>query len=175
MCVSESEPTTRTTVTSDRICGTSYEMSWPADRRPPMSEYLLIDAQPAMTVPTHDNNLAATGDDYATTTISFFTPAGPGQHTVQLLFGGHLAAGLTVANNGSPRGWGSGLGAGSVAGGPYHIKWTGVDGASPIWHDGMLLAEQDMPIRDFTNPGGLVMKTVSYPEGITTTDWYIQH
>src|SRR5438093_1414076 len=45
----DSVPTTSTTVTSDRICGTSYEMSWPADRSPPMSEYLLFEAQPAMT------------------------------------------------------------------------------------------------------------------------------
>src|SRR5438105_6710257 len=51
MCVSESDPTTSTTVTRERICGTSYEMSCPAERRPPMSEYLLFDAQPAMTMP----------------------------------------------------------------------------------------------------------------------------
>src|SRR6266571_4226954 len=50
--VSESEPTTSTTVTSERICGTSYEMSCPAERRPPMSEYLLFDAHPAMTMPS---------------------------------------------------------------------------------------------------------------------------
>jgi membrane peptidoglycan carboxypeptidase len=51
---------------------------------------------------------------------------------------------------------------------------TGVDGAGPIWHDSMLLAEQGLPITSFQNPGGLVRKTVSYPEGITTMDWYLK-
>ncbi|MEO8971073.1 MAG: transglycosylase domain-containing protein [Ktedonobacteraceae bacterium] len=53
------------------------------------------------------------------------------------------------------------------------VNVTGVDGAAPIWHDSLLLAEQGKPIRDFTNPGGVVQKTVAYPEGITTTDWYL--
>jgi penicillin-binding protein 1A len=51
---------------------------------------------------------------------------------------------------------------------------TGVDGAAPIWHDSMLLAEQGRPITGFNNPGGLEKKTLSYPEGITTTDWYLR-
>jgi membrane peptidoglycan carboxypeptidase len=54
------------------------------------------------------------------------------------------------------------------------INVTGVDGAAPIWHDSMLLAEQGMAIRNFSNPGGVVLKTVHYPEGITTTDWYLK-
>lgn len=54
------------------------------------------------------------------------------------------------------------------------INVTGVDGAGPIWHDSMLLAEQGRPITGFQNPGGLVRKTVSYPQGITTTDWYLK-
>jgi len=54
------------------------------------------------------------------------------------------------------------------------INVTGVDGAAPIWHDSMLLAEQGLPTRGFQNPGGLVMRTVHYPIGITTTDWYLQ-
>lgn len=54
------------------------------------------------------------------------------------------------------------------------VNVTGVDGAAPIWHDSMLLAEQGKPITDFSNPGGLVQKTVQYPQGITTTDWYIK-
>lgn len=53
------------------------------------------------------------------------------------------------------------------------INITGVDGAGPIWHDSMLVAEQGLPVTGFQNPGGLVKKTVSYP-GITTTDWYLQ-
>src|SRR5260221_3283507 len=53
------------------------------------------------------------------------------------------------------------------------INVTGVDGAAPIWHASMLLAEQGMPITGFANPGGLVQKTISYP-GITTHDWYLK-
>ena len=54
------------------------------------------------------------------------------------------------------------------------INVTGVDGAAPIWHDSMLLAEQGLPTRGFQNPGGLLKRTVDYPIGITTTDWYLQ-
>ncbi len=54
------------------------------------------------------------------------------------------------------------------------INITGVDGAAPIWHDSMLLAEQRLPITGFQNPGGLVRETVRYAEGITTTDWYLK-
>lgn len=53
------------------------------------------------------------------------------------------------------------------------VNVTGVDGAAPIWHDSLLLAEQGRPITNFANPGGVVYKTVHYP-GITTTDWYLK-
>jgi len=53
------------------------------------------------------------------------------------------------------------------------VNVTGVDGAGPIWHQGLLLAEQGQPVKNFVNPGGVYQKTVSYG-GITTTDWYIQ-
>jgi len=54
------------------------------------------------------------------------------------------------------------------------VNVTGVDGAAPIWHDSMLLAEQGKPITNFPDPTGVVQKTVQYPVGITTTDWYLQ-
>jgi membrane peptidoglycan carboxypeptidase len=53
------------------------------------------------------------------------------------------------------------------------VNVTGVDGAGPIWHAAMLLAEQGYPVKDFSNPGGVLQRTVRYG-GITTTDWYIQ-
>lgn len=53
------------------------------------------------------------------------------------------------------------------------INVSGEIGAAPIWHDAMLLAEQGQPIRDFQNPGGLIRTTVTYPDGIRTTDWFL--
>ena len=50
----------------------------------------------------------------------------------------------------------------------------GVTGAGPIWHEGMLLAEQRHKPTNFTIPSGVVKRTVSYPEGLTTSDWYIK-
>ncbi len=50
---------------------------------------------------------------------------------------------------------------------------TGVDGAAPIWHDSMLLAEQNQPIRDFANPGGLIWANVTYPDGVQSSDWFL--
>ena len=50
---------------------------------------------------------------------------------------------------------------------------TGVQGAAPIWHDSMLLAEQGRPIRNFVDPGGLMRATVTYPDGVKTTDWFL--
>ncbi len=54
------------------------------------------------------------------------------------------------------------------------LSVEGVTGAGYIWHYGMLLAEQGHPIRNFSVPGGVVRRTVHYPDGLTTTDWYIQ-
>lgn len=53
------------------------------------------------------------------------------------------------------------------------IDVTGVDGAGPIWHAAMLMAEEGHSVKNFANPGGIVQRTVNYG-GITTTDWYIQ-
>jgi membrane peptidoglycan carboxypeptidase len=53
------------------------------------------------------------------------------------------------------------------------IDVTGVQGAAPIWHDAMLVAEHGHPMRNFTNPSGLVRATVTYPDGVQTTDWFL--
>jgi membrane carboxypeptidase/penicillin-binding protein len=53
------------------------------------------------------------------------------------------------------------------------IDVSGISGAAPIWHDSMLLAEQGHPMRNFTNPGGLVRATVTYPDGVKTTDLFM--
>src|SRR5207249_2284117 len=54
-------------------------------------------------------------------TVHYTAAAGA---TIELLFGGHLAA------ESGPRGWGAGLGAASINGGPYHISLTNADGVS---------------------------------------------
>jgi penicillin-binding protein 1A len=53
------------------------------------------------------------------------------------------------------------------------VNITGVDGAAPIWHDSLLLAEQGRPIIGFANTGGVVKKTMNNG-GLVTTDWYLQ-
>jgi len=50
---------------------------------------------------------------------------------------------------------------------------TGVQGAAPIWHDSMLVAEQGHPVHDFVYPGGLDRQTVTYSDGVKTTDWFM--
>jgi membrane peptidoglycan carboxypeptidase len=53
------------------------------------------------------------------------------------------------------------------------IDVSGISGAAPIWHDSMLVAEQGHPIQDFVNPGGLERATVTYPDGVKTTDLFM--
>lgn len=53
------------------------------------------------------------------------------------------------------------------------INVIGVTGAGPIWHAGMLLAEQGHTPTNFSAPPGLLQRTVTYPEGLTTTDLYV--
>ena len=69
---------------------------------------------------THDDP-GGTSDEFAHVTISYSVPSTTGGTKVMLLFGGHIAPGL------GPRGWGPGLGAGSISGGPYHIKIDALD------------------------------------------------
>ncbi|HLL78531.1 MAG TPA: transglycosylase domain-containing protein [Ktedonobacteraceae bacterium] len=65
-----------------------------------------------------------------------------------------------------------GVWAGNDDGSPM-VNVSGITGAAPIWHDSMLIAEQGHPIRDFANPGGLQRATVTYPDGVTSTDWFL--
>ena len=76
------------------------------------------------------------GDDYATVTLQFTTTSAGGN--VQVLFGGHLAVSPLVAKGGQ-YGWGPGLGASNINGGPYHIKWAAADGASVGSRDNQIM------------------------------------
>src|SRR6266516_958363 len=53
------------------------------------------------------------------------------------------------------------------------IDVSGITGAAPIWHDSMLVAEHGHPIQDFVNPGGLKRASVTYPDGVQTTDLFL--
>jgi len=66
-----------------------------------------------------------------------------------------------------------GVWAGNNDNSPMH-NVIGVTGAGPIWHEGMLLAEQGHHPTNFQVPSGVVKRTVHYAEGLTTTDWYIK-
>jgi hypothetical protein len=62
-----------------------------------------------------------------------------------LYFGGHLAAGGTPAT-GSANGWGEDCGAGSISGGPYHIKLVNIDGASAGNRDNQIMSGAVLPL-----------------------------
>jgi hypothetical protein len=66
-----------------------------------------------------------------------FTPTSP---RVFFYFGGHLAAGANTGNPSSPRGWGADCGAGSISGGPYHIKFDALDGESEGQRDNQIMS-----------------------------------
>ncbi len=65
-----------------------------------------------------------------------------------------------------------GVWAGNSDGSPM-FNVSGVDGAAPIWHDAMLAAERGHPLQNFILPHGLILATVHYPDGVTSTDWYL--
>ena len=108
-----------------------------------------------VTTPVHSNPTAGTGDDYASITITFTTTASNSAQNVQLLFGGHLAAG------GGDRGWGAGLGASNISGGPYHIKWDSIDGGSTGGKDNQIQAGAILALP----PAFSITKTSNAPAG----------
>lgn len=89
------------------------------------------------------------------------------------------AAAKTGTTQDSRDGWTVGYTTDAVMG-----VWTGNDdnspmsgiaaeaSAAPIWQSAMLLAEQGRPVRDFPIPGGLLRAAVTYPDGVSSTDWY---
>jgi len=87
---------------------------------------------------THTTDPAEAGSDYGVITINFNVTDADGR--VMLLFGGHLAAGL------GDRGWGAGLGAGSISGGPYHLRLTAIDGESIGNRDNQIMSNAITPL-----------------------------
>jgi uncharacterized repeat protein (TIGR01451 family) len=86
-----------------------------------------------VSVPYHDDP-SGTGDEDAHVTVTYSVPSTDDGVQVMLLFGGHIAASL------GPRGWGVGVGAGSISGGPYHVKITDTDGASVGNRDNQIMS-----------------------------------
>ena len=82
---------------------------------------------------THDD-AGGSSDEYAHITLTYSVPSTADGAKVMLLFGGHLAPSI------GPRGWGAGVGAGSISGGPYHIRITAADGASVGNRDNQIMS-----------------------------------
>ena len=99
---------------------------------------------------THSVDPAEAGSDYGNITLTFDVTDADGR--VMLLFGGHLASGF------GPRGWGAGLGAADISGGPYHIRVTAMDGASAGNRDNQIMSNAITPL-----PGLGIAKTTSTP------------
>ncbi|HUR23390.1 MAG TPA: hypothetical protein VMZ73_05920, partial [Acidimicrobiales bacterium] len=81
-------------------------------------------------------------DEYASIKINF-SVAQAGK--VQLLFGGHIAAPTGL------RGWGTGFGASSINGGPYHIKWDKFDSESIGRRDNQIMGSSILPLESVVN------------------------
>ncbi|HEU5263751.1 MAG TPA: hypothetical protein VFU34_03880, partial [Gaiellaceae bacterium] len=126
-----------------------------------------------VSVPTHTDP-GGTGDEDASLVVTYDVPDLSQNTKVMLLFGGHIAPST------GPRGWGVGVGAGSISGGPYHISICNVDGVASGCRDnqiqsGAILAPANLLIEkvavggdgtfDYTSTGGL--SPASFP--ITTS------
>src|SRR5437870_1491914 len=76
--------------------------------------------------------------DFASVTVTYSVTSTPAK--VELIFGGHLAPAV------GSRGWGTGVGASFINGGPYHIKLDGVDNSSVGNRDNQITAGAILPI-----------------------------
>ena len=82
---------------------------------------------------THDDP-GGSSDEYAHITLTYSVPSTADGAKVMLLFGGHIAPSI------GSRGWGAGVGAGSISGGPYHVRITAADGASVGNRDNQIMS-----------------------------------
>ncbi len=95
----------------------------------------------AVSAITHTTDPAEPGSDYGVVTVTFeLEDPADTDGKVMILFGGHLASGL------GDRGWGAGLGAASISGGPYHIRLTAVDGESIGNRDNQIMSNAITPL-----------------------------
>ncbi len=92
----------------------------------------------AATTPQHAVDPSEAGSDYASITLTVNVTDGDG--AFMLLFGGHLAAGF------GPRGWGEGLGAASISGGPYHVILDAIDGEAIGSRDNQIMSNAIQPV-----------------------------
>jgi hypothetical protein len=126
-----------------------------------------------ISTPVH-TNAAGPGDDYASVQVTYSVTSVP--TNVELLFGGHLALGPGSA------GWGTGLAASDINGGPYHIRVIEVDGAAIGNRDNQIMSNAILPITTSvvtqlsrTNGSGIVQTTPTPGLAITVlTGSYVQ-
>ena len=78
---------------------------------------------------------------------------------VGIWFGGHLAVSFDPNPLGLPDGWGSGFGASSISGAPFHISYKSLDGDSTGQRDNQLQPGAVVP------PGTIIVKKVTIPSG----------
>ncbi len=103
---------------------------------------------------SHDvANGADTGDSYTLYTLTWTSSSS----NVLIEMAGHLSMGVNPSATGI--GWGSGNGAGSVSGGPYHFKLDQLDGDSLGSQDNQIQAD------DVAIPGSITIVKQAYPEG----------
>jgi hypothetical protein len=114
-----------------------------------------------MTEPVHDSPSSLGTDDYAEVIVTFSVTAAPSK--VMLLLGGHLAS-----SNNPQRGWGDGLGSASINGGPYHFKWTALDGSSVGNRDNQIMGSAIAPPPPSTRTPTPTATTTSTPTGTPT-------
>ncbi|MGH3132147.1 MAG: prealbumin-like fold domain-containing protein [Gaiellaceae bacterium] len=98
---------------------------------------------------SHDDP-SGTSDSYAHVTLTYSVPTTADDDVkVMLLFGAHIAASV------GPRGWGANVGAGSISGGPYHVRITAADGASVGNRDNQIMSSAIL------SPAHLVVRKVA--------------
>ena len=82
------------------------------------------------------DDAGGTSDSYAHVTLTYSVPSTADGAKVMLLFAAHRL------EHRAARGWGVGVGAGSISGGPYHVRITAADGESVGNRDNQIQSER---------------------------------
>ena len=104
-----------------------------SSRENPASRKIFIGgvSSPSVTIVGHDPSTSCfqnCGDSDAFIDVTFTTPSD--DTIVAVWFGGHLAQAADPDGAGSLLGWGTGYGAASISGAPFHVSYKSLDGDS---------------------------------------------